>query len=144
MVVRVMGAVSSSETSVNNYQTIRCNIPEDNHLHTCFHDNLRLHHSWFLVLYYMLPRIFSQYSGWPRTGRPGFDPRQRQRIFLLASASRPTLGPTQPPVQWVPGALSPGVKVRPRRDVDHPPHLAPRLRISRGYTSSLPKRLHGV
>ena len=33
--------------------------------------------------------------------------------------SRPTLGPTQPPVQWVPG-LSRGVK-RPGRGVDHPP-----------------------
>jgi hypothetical protein len=39
-----------------------------------------------------------------------FDPRQRQRIFLLASASKPALGPIQPPVQWVPGVLSPGVK----------------------------------
>jgi hypothetical protein len=30
------------------------------------------------------------------------------------------LGPTQPPVQWVPGALSPGVK-RPVRKTDHSP-----------------------
>ena len=33
--------------------------------------------------------------------------------------SRPALGPTQPPVQWVPG-LYWGVK-RPGRGVDHPP-----------------------
>jgi hypothetical protein len=38
------------------------------------------------------------------------DPRQGQRIFPLASVSRPVLRPTQPPVQWVPGILSPGVK----------------------------------
>ena len=40
--------------------------------------------------------------------------------------SRPVLGPTQPPVQRVPGN-SWGVK-RPGRGVDHPPHLAPRLK----------------
>jgi hypothetical protein len=38
----------------------------------------------------------------------GSIPWQGQRIFLLASASRPALGPTQPPIQWVPGVLSPG------------------------------------
>jgi hypothetical protein len=44
-----------------------------------------------------------------------------QRIFPLASVSRPALGPTQPPVQWVPGVLSPGVKVQLGRDADHSP-----------------------
>jgi hypothetical protein len=44
-------------------------------------------------------------TGWT-TGRSGFDPRRGQRIFPLASVSRPALEPTQPPVQWVPGVLS--------------------------------------
>jgi hypothetical protein len=35
--------------------------------------------------------------------------------------SRPTLGPTQPPVQWVPG-LSRGVN-RPGRGAESPPNL---------------------
>jgi hypothetical protein len=42
------------------------------------------------------------------TGRPGFEPRHRQRISPLASVSRPAVRPTQPPVQWVPGVLSRG------------------------------------
>jgi len=35
--------------------------------------------------------------------------------------SRPALGPSQPPLQWVPGAYR-GVK-RPVRGVDHPPPI---------------------
>jgi hypothetical protein len=38
-----------------------------------------------------------------RAGRPGFD-SQQCKIFLFSTASRPTLGPTQPPIQCVPGA----------------------------------------
>jgi hypothetical protein len=60
------------------------------------------------------------------------------RIFPLTSVFRSALGPTQPPVQWVPVVLSLGVKR------GHSPHLVPRSRMSRSYTSSPPKRLHGV
>jgi hypothetical protein len=42
------------------------------------------------------------------------------RIFLLTTAFRTVLGSTQPPIQWVPGALSLGVK-RPRGEADHSP-----------------------
>jgi hypothetical protein len=50
-------------------------------------------------------------------GRPGFN-SWPCKIFLFSTASRPTLGPKQPPIHCVPGALSPGVK-RQGRDVDH-------------------------
>jgi len=40
------------------------------------------------------------------------------RIFLFTTTSRPVLGPTQPPIQWVPGALSLEVK-RSGREADH-------------------------
>jgi hypothetical protein len=44
--------------------------------------------------------------------------RQELRIFLFTTVSRPALRPTQPPIQWVPGALSLGVK-RPGHEADH-------------------------
>jgi hypothetical protein len=64
--------------------------------------------------------------------------------FSLSSVSRPALGPTQPPVQWIPGVLSPGVKRgRVVTQTTHP-HLVSRSGMSRSYTSSPPKRLFGV
>jgi hypothetical protein len=53
------------------------------------------------------------------TRRSGFDPRQMKRIFSVVSVFRPALGPTQPPVQWVPGVLSSGGKARPGRGADN-------------------------
>jgi hypothetical protein len=40
-----------------------------------------------------------------RSSSPG-----RAKNFLFSMSSRPALGPTQSPIQWLPGALSPGVK----------------------------------
>jgi hypothetical protein len=50
-------------------------------------------------------------------GRPGFNFRQCKN-FLFSAASTPTLRPTQPPTQWVPGTIFPEIK-RPEREVDH-------------------------
>jgi hypothetical protein len=62
----------------------------------------------------------SLYNDWLRAGRP----RGRSsspgagKNFHFSMSSRPTMGPTQPPIEWVPGAISPGVK-RPGSEADH-------------------------
>jgi hypothetical protein len=48
----------------------------------------------------------------------GFDSQKEQEIFLSSAASRPKLGSTQPPIQWVPGTLVLGVK-RSGREADY-------------------------
>jgi hypothetical protein len=60
----------------------------------------------------------SRYSKSLRAGRQGFDSRQKKVIVLFSTASRPTLRPTQPPLQWVPEVLSLGEK-RSIREDDH-------------------------
>jgi hypothetical protein len=48
----------------------------------------------------------------------GFKFWQVLGIFLFTTTSILALGPIQPPIQWVPGALSLGIK-RPGREADH-------------------------
>jgi hypothetical protein len=45
------------------------------------------------------------------------------------------LGPTQPPIQWVAGTLSLGVK-RPRREADHTPPSSTEVNNAWSYTST--------
>jgi hypothetical protein len=72
-----------------------------------------------------------------RTGRPGFDPRQRQRISPLASASRPALRSIQPPVEWEPMVPSPELKRGQVVMLTTHPLLVPWLR-KRGAVPPLP------
>jgi hypothetical protein len=58
-------------------------------------------------------------------------------IFLFFTASRLGLGPTQPPIQWVPRALSLGVK-QPGDEADHSPPYSAKVKKGGG----IPPLLH--
>jgi hypothetical protein len=58
-------------------------------------------------------------KGWT-IGWSGFEFRCGLGIFLFNTVSRLALGPTQPPIQWIPGALSLGVKWS-GCEIDHSP-----------------------
>jgi hypothetical protein len=83
----------------------------------------------------ILPSTFTS-RGRPgdRGSIPGTD-----RIFPVASVSRPALGPTQSPVQWVPGVLCPGLKRVRGVTLTTRPYLLQRSRMNRSYTSSPPR-----
>jgi hypothetical protein len=51
----------------------------------------------------------NMYNDGLRARLPGFESRQKQN-FLLSTASRPTLWPTQPLIKWIPVITSLGVK----------------------------------
>jgi hypothetical protein len=64
----------------------------------------------------------------------GFECREGLGIFLFTTASRPALGPTQPPIRWVPVALSLGVKWL-GREADHSPPSSAEVKNAWNYTS---------
>jgi hypothetical protein len=67
--------------------------------------------------------------------RLGFNSQQGLGSFLHDTASRTALGPIQPPIQWVPKALSPGVK-RPGREADHSAPSSAEVKKAWSYTST--------
>jgi hypothetical protein len=104
----------------------------DQHKYT----NCGLNFNFFVVPLLTISRLAQSVQCLTTDWTAGVRSPQRQRIFPLPSASRPALGPTQPPVQWVPGALCPGVKRGRGVMLTTHPLLVPRLRNSRSYTSS--------
>jgi len=56
-------------------------------------------------------------------------------FLLVTTASRPTLGPTQPPIQRVPLALTPGVK-RSELEAGHSPPSSVEFKNAWSYTST--------
>jgi hypothetical protein len=63
--------------------------------------------------------------------------------FLFTTASRTALGPAQPPIQWVIGNLSLGVK-RLGREADHSPPSSVEVKECMELYLHSPIRLHGV
>jgi hypothetical protein len=80
-----------------------------------------------------LPRT-EHLSSYPKPGHyPVWDTVSHHG--LGTTASRPALGPIQPPSQWVPGALSLGVK-QPGREADHSPPSSAEVKNWWSYTST--------
>jgi hypothetical protein len=72
-------------------------------------------------------------TGWI-IGVLGFDSQWELGILLFTTVSRTGLGPTQHPIQWVPGALSLGVKLLGRK-ADHSPPSSSKVKNAWSYTS---------
>jgi hypothetical protein len=58
-----------------------------------------------------------------------------EMIFPLSSVYRLAVGPTQPPIEWVPVALFPGLKRGRGVTLTIHPNVVPRSRMSRSYVS---------
>lgn len=66
-----------------------------------------------------------------------FDSWQGQNILFSPNAFRPTLGPINPPIQWVMWALSPGTK-QPSKEVDQSPPSSAKVKKECSKTFSPP------
>jgi hypothetical protein len=75
-------------------------------------------------------------AGWTTEG-PGVPSPGSVKNFHFSMSSRLDMGSTQHPIQWVPGALSPGVK-RLELEADHSPPTSVEVKKMWIYTSNPP------
>jgi hypothetical protein len=87
-------------------------------------------------------RIGQWYSAWATGWMIGASSPGKSWEFFT-TASIPALGLTQPPTQWIPGALSLVVK-RPGREANHSHPSSAEVKNVWSYTSTPPIRLHCV
>jgi hypothetical protein len=59
----------------------------------------------------------------------------RVKNFYFSMSSRLALGPAEPPIQWIPGTLSPSVKWQ-GREADHSPPIGAEVKKTWIYTSA--------
>jgi hypothetical protein len=92
-----------------------------------------------IYLYFFMILSLSRYSDWLRVGLPRGRSSipGRGNIFLHSTSFRQALEPTQPPIQWVLEAISPGVKRLGRKD-DHSPPTSAEVKKRWIYTSTPP------
>jgi len=64
-------------------------------------------------------------------------------FFVFVTMSKLALEPTQPPIQWIPWDLTPGVK-QLCLEADHSPIFGAEVKNARIYTSTPPICLHCV
>jgi hypothetical protein len=74
----------------------------------------------------------------------GFESQEGVGIYFFATMSRLALGPTQRPIQWVPGALFSLVVEWSGSEADHSPPSSADVKNAWKYTYTPTVRLHGV
>jgi hypothetical protein len=79
----MMEAASTSETSVNLYQTTRRNNPEDSHLHTHRRENLKSHLDEFSLLILTTRLMALSYTDIGRTHKHGDHPIRKFDYYHL-------------------------------------------------------------
>jgi hypothetical protein len=79
-------------------------------------------------------------SGVAQTVATGYGPGSipgKGKIFVFSTTTRLDLGLVQPPIQWVPGTITPGLR-RPRREADHSPPTSGEVKKTLIYKSTPP------
>jgi hypothetical protein len=94
---------------------------------------------------YVMDKICSQDSDWLRAGQPRGRSSSPGRVknFLFSTLSRLAIGSIQPPIQWVLGAFSLGIK-RTGLEADHSPPTSAEVKINMDVYIHSPIRLNGT